>query len=264
MPRFEKISRCGSSPSFVDSQISCPSSVSTTNASARPLGWYATWRYVPGGSASSLSRWPSSMNRFRGFPFPSANATARPIGCPQSKAVNGVWIAGRFGASAPTPRISNPASRTRSPCGPHENGPGSSRGKRHESSFVSGSSAQARSSATKATVWERRTTAPVHPSGSGVPSASRAPVGTAEGEIEGVSDTGVDGDPGVSGGCVHAPARNAIASRKLSHLVPWLVPRRITLPTVHPPRTTSEGLGQRLPRSPQSSGKNRLSSVVRR
>ena len=50
------------------------------------------------------------------------------------------------------------ASRTRSPCGPHANGPASSTGKRQASSFVSGSSAHARSSATKATVWMRRTT----------------------------------------------------------------------------------------------------------
>src|SRR5947208_1561339 len=144
------------------------------------------------------------MNRFWGAPEPDANTTARPIGWPQPNVVARASIGGRSGASALRPRTRKPPRSTRSPCGPHANGPGSRTANRHETASVVGSSAQARPAETNATVCEAA--APFgHPLGSGEPSARIAPTGAG-------CDVALDVADGADDGvlvppCVQAPTR---------------------------------------------------------
>src|SRR5436189_2754546 len=116
------------------------------------------------------------MERFSGAPAAPASTTARPIGCPQSNVPGSAAIPGRSGESAFSPRTRNPPRSTRSPCGPHANGPGSRTGNRQLSVSVVGSSAQARPPDTNATVWDG-SEGPLQPLGSGLPSASTAAAG---------------------------------------------------------------------------------------
>src|SRR5207342_1476915 len=104
------------------------------------------------------------------------------------------------------PWISKSPSNTRSPCGPHANGPGSLVVNRHVRRWVDGFIAHARPSATKATVWAVRG-APVHPAGSGWPFAS---VATGSGLVvvgTGVLDVDVD---------VHAVAAQSAAMLRIA------------------------------------------------
>jgi hypothetical protein len=97
---------------------------------------------------------------------------------------------------------------------------------------VAGFSAQARSSATNATVSDAPAP-PVHPSGSGVPSGRRGPVaGTTEGDS--VAPPDGDGVSSPGGDCVHAPSSRADASTNR-------IRRIATLRTLHPGRPASEG-----------------------
>jgi hypothetical protein len=85
------------------------------------------------------------------------------------------------------------ASRTRSPCGPNANAPGSVVPNRHDTRPDAGSRAQARPADTKATVCDA-VTLPSQPLGSGEPSARATPTGVgdtdadADGESDGVGD----------------------------------------------------------------------------
>src|SRR5581483_10041037 len=82
---------------------------------------------------------------------------------------------GREARESPTPRTSNPASATRSPSGPKENGPASGVGKRQ--SRVAGSSgetAQLRPRATNATTAPGTSVRAGHPSGRAATTAAAA------------------------------------------------------------------------------------------
>ena len=171
----------------------------------------------------SLIRRPSSTNRFLGMPFASANTTARPRGCPQSKALTEVSIAGRCGASPPIPRISNPFSKTRSPCGPHANGPASSTGKRQTRSPSSGSRPHARPSATKATVKDAP--APPHAPGGKRRAVGQASAGDDDGRRRGRFPGSGGGGVSSTEGCVHAPSSRIDVRTNRIH--------RIVLSTVH-------------------------------
>src|SRR5262245_66340927 len=108
------------------------------------------------------------------------------------------------------PRTRMSASSTRSPCGPHAKGPGSVTVNRHDKVSVRGSSAHARPAETNATVWDGATPFG-QPLGSGVPSASVAPVGA----DEGVSDPETLGEEADDAGDplrVHAPRIRTTAS----------------------------------------------------
>src|SRR5437867_642822 len=163
------------------------------------------------------------MKRFWGAPDPLANTTASPIGCPHPNVAGPVSIGGRFGASADRPRTRKPPRSTRSPCGPHANGPGSRTGKRQLSVSVAGSSAQARPEDTNATVCEG-SGGPGHPLGSGVPSARTAAAGEGvpldvpvDEEVTGGAGGGALGEP-----WVHAPATKDTAMSQRSVRLPML------------------------------------------
>src|SRR6185436_1985983 len=159
------------------------------------------------------------MKRFSGSPAAPANTTARPIGCPQSNVAGAAAIPGRSGASALSPRTRNPPRRTRSPCGPHANGPGSRTGNRQLSVSVVGSSAQARPPDTNATVWDG-SDGPLQPLGSGLPSARTAAVGAGmpPGVPAEVAGGAVGGALGVP--WVHAPTRKETARIQRSVRMP--------------------------------------------
>src|SRR5437868_10037038 len=116
-----------------------------------------------------------------------------------------------------------PPRSTRSPCGPHANGPGSRTGKRQLRLSVTGSSAQARPEDTNATVCDG-SDGPVHPLGSWVPSGSTAATGEGvppdvpvEGEVAGGAVGGALGEP-----WVHAPAMKETARSQRSFRMPML------------------------------------------
>src|SRR6266508_6670114 len=150
-------------------------------------------------------------------PSGSANTTAFPVGRPQELEV-GSTGSGPRETSAPAPRISRPASSTRSACGPHTKGPGSATSNRQVSPVPSGRTVHARPPATNAMVCETSGVPGSHPSGRAATSAI-GPVepGGGDGETLGVAADGPLGrtDEGlVTGGTldpVQAAHRNSRA-----------------------------------------------------
>src|SRR5919107_2313077 len=87
---------------------------------------------------------------FRLSPPGATNASELPVGPSQVTETVSMPRGGRH-TGAPTPRTSSPSSTTRSPRGPHRNGPGWRTSNRHHSRRPSALVAQARPPATNAT-----------------------------------------------------------------------------------------------------------------
>ena len=110
-------------------------------------------------------------------------ASAFPLAPSQASDTVSIPRAGRH-TGVPTPRTSSPSSTTRSPRGPHRNGPGRRTSNRHHRRRPSGVVAQARPSATKVTgaaVGEGAS--PGQPSGSAPPAVAATVVAGALGRV---------------------------------------------------------------------------------